>query len=319
MTSSFGVSQMPGFVASQKDYRKVSSTSIFEHQEYLTMFFGYCDQCLKVLVHGRDEPFVCNQCPYEFFVCNKCIAHMPRQHPSMHTFSKSEWHNVAFKLAHDLKHFGILCDGCGTKSFGGTRHRCQRCDTSFDLCEKCIGTTPKNHTFKIISNRYLRACNHKLLAQRVLEVIYPSLVDSNSYALATTPTDTVYIAKSSLPNAGLGVFASRRIARFSYFGPYVGYKRSVDLIHGASSYAWNVLDKSGNVMYYIDAVDPKNSNWLRFVNCPNNFAQRNLMSLVYHGDIFYLSIRNIEVGEELLVYYGDAYAEKLGIDTKQFQ
>ncbi|CAM4887103.1 unnamed protein product [Rotaria socialis] len=262
MTSSFGVSQMPGFVASQKDYRKVPSTSIFEHQEYLTMFFGYCDQCLKVLVHGRDEPFVCNQCPYEFFVCNKCIAHMPRQHPSMHTFSKSEWHNVAFKLAHDLKHFG----------------------------------------------------------KKVLEdVIYPSLVDSNSYALATTPTDTVYIAKSSLPNAGLGVFASRRIARFSYFGPYVGYKRSVDLIHGASSYAWNVLDKSGNVMYYIDAVDPKNSNWLRFVNCPNNFAQRNLMSLVYHGDIFYLSIRNIEVGEELLVYYGDAYAEKLGIDTKQFQ
>ncbi|CAM4829194.1 unnamed protein product [Rotaria magnacalcarata] len=157
-----------------------------------------------------------------------------------------------------------------------------------------------------------------LIYIRDSQIIYPSLVDPNSYALATAPADTVYIAKSSLPNAGLGVFASRRIMRFSYFGPYGGFKRNPHLTQGTNSYAWNVPDKSGNIMYQIDASDPKSSNWLRFINCPNNFTQRNLMSLVYHGDIFYLSIRNIEVGEELLVYYGDDYADKLGIDTKKF-
>ncbi|CAF1216042.1 unnamed protein product [Rotaria sp. Silwood1] len=71
-------------------------------------------------------------------------------------------------------------------------------------------------------------------------VIYPSLVDVNSYALATVPLDTVYIAKSSLPNAGLGAFAARPIARLSYFGPYGGYKHNNDLIHEASGYAWRV-------------------------------------------------------------------------------
>lgn len=36
------------------------------------------------------------------------------------------------------------------------------------------------------------------------------------------------------------------------------------------------------------------------------------------GEVFYLAVRNISVGEELLVYYGDDYAKKLGIDTTEF-
>ncbi len=93
-------------------------------------------------------------------------------------------------------------------------------------------------------------------------------------------------------------------------------------------------------MYCIDASQPNKSNWLRFVNCPNTFSQQNLVSFVskmtvihiffyeatytYNivcvgsGDIFYLALRNISVGEELLVYYGDTYAKNLGIDTTKF-
>ena len=36
------------------------------------------------------------------------------------------------------------------------------------------------------------------------------------------------------------------------------------------------------------------------------------------GDIYYLVVREITRGEELLVYYGNGYARKLGIDPKQF-
>ena len=36
------------------------------------------------------------------------------------------------------------------------------------------------------------------------------------------------------------------------------------------------------------------------------------------GDIFYKAIRDIAVGEELLVYYGDDYASNLGINATQF-
>ncbi|CAF1438769.1 unnamed protein product, partial [Rotaria sordida] len=69
-------------------------------------------------------------------------------------------------------------------------------------------------------------------------VIYPSLVDVNSYALATVPLDTIYIANSSLPNAGLGAFAARSIARLSYFGPYGGFKHNNYIIANANGYAW---------------------------------------------------------------------------------
>ena len=91
-------------------------------------------------------------------------------------------------------------------------------------------------------------------------------------------------------------------------------------------------------MYYIDAAELNRSNWLRFVNCPNTVTQLNLLSFVCkmtviyvirvyyfdnlccvdNGNVFYLAARNITVGEELLVYYGENYARKLGIDTTQF-
>ena len=36
-----------------------------------------------------------------------------------------------------------------------------------------------------------------------------------------------------------------------------------------------------------------------------------------YGNIYYQALRDIKVGEELLVYYGDGYAACLGIDTTQ--
>ena len=92
------------------------------------------------------------------------------------------------------------------------------------------------------------------------------------------------------------------------------------------------------MMYWVDAHEPNKSNWLRYINCPNIFSQQNLLPFVrklpcrdifsmkfsYNavhiddGEVFYLAVRNISVGEERLVYYGDDYAKKLGIDTTQF-
>jgi SET domain-containing protein len=36
------------------------------------------------------------------------------------------------------------------------------------------------------------------------------------------------------------------------------------------------------------------------------------------GEVFYKAIRDIDAGEELLVYYGEKYAKGLGINTTQF-
>ena len=73
--------------------------------------------------------------------------------------------------------------------------------------------------------------------------------------------------------------------------------------------------KEGKIAYYIDGKDDEQSNWLKFVNCSRTESEQNLISLQYHGEIFYRVYKPIKVGHELLVWYGEEYARDLGIDT----
>ena len=37
------------------------------------------------------------------------------------------------------------------------------------------------------------------------------------------------------------------------------------------------------------------------------------------GRIYYMAVKDLHPGTELLIYYGDAYADQLGIDTKTYE
>ena len=53
----------------------------------------------------------------------------------------------------------------------------------------------------------------------------------------------------------------------------------------------------------------------------NHHVQTKYFHLIYFldcGNIFYVVSRDIDVGEELLVYYGDEYGQTLGINITQF-
>ena len=63
----------------------------------------------------------------------------------------------------------------------------------------------------------------------------------------------------------------------------------------------------------IDGSNPKQSNHLRYINCACNESEQNLVAYQYKGNIFYRTARIIEIGEELLVWYGKEYAKNLGI------
>jgi hypothetical protein len=41
-------------------------------------------------------------------------------------------------------------------------------------------------------------------------------------------------------NKDLGAFAARRIAQYTYFGPYIGYKHNDSVTASVSRYAWKV-------------------------------------------------------------------------------
>lgn len=135
----------------------------------------------------------------------------------------------------------------------------------------------------------------------------------------------------------MGVFAARPIARLSYFGPYCCKKYNNSIDRKRTHYTWEVRqnntslvfiiiiirmqvhDKSGNIIHYVDGSELNKSNWLRYINCPENLHQQNLVAFVVdESEIFYLVTRDIPIGQELLVYYGDIYAKKLGIDTTKF-
>lgn len=68
----------------------------------------------------------------------------------------------------------------------------------------------------------------------------------------------------------------------------------------------------------VDAADEKVSNWMRYVNCANHQNEQNLVAFQYSGNIYYRTAKEIATGEELLVYYGNSFAEELGVDTVRY-
>ena len=68
----------------------------------------------------------------------------------------------------------------------------------------------------------------------------------------------------------------------------------------------------GGVSHYIDGQSEP-ENWMKFVNCARHVGEQNL-ALVQDGDqLFYECCRDISMGEELLVWYGNSYVLSMGI------
>ena len=78
---------------------------------------------------------------------------------------------------------------------------------------------------------------------------------------------------------------------YKYFQVYVDHKQS----------------------HFIDGENRTKSNWMRYVNCACNEEQQNLTAFQLHGEIYYKTIRAVNIGEELLVWYEDECGVELGL------
>ncbi|XP_071076465.1 histone-lysine N-methyltransferase PRDM9-like [Desmodus rotundus] len=132
----------------------------------------------------------------------------------------------------------------------------------------------------------------------------------NRSALTLPPGLTIRL--SGIPEAGLGVWNEASDLPVGLcFGPFEG-QVTQDEEASKTGYAW-VITKGGKCYEYVDGKDKSCSNWMRYVNCARHDEEQNLVAFQYHRQIFYRTCQVIRPGCELLVWYGDEYAQHLGI------
>ncbi|XP_060767084.1 zinc finger protein ZFP2-like isoform X3 [Neoarius graeffei] len=118
------------------------------------------------------------------------------------------------------------------------------------------------------------------------------------------------IQKSSIPDAGLGVFnKGETVPVGAHFGPCQG--ELVNREEAKNSGDSSVVYRSMQCEEYIDAKREMHVNWMRYVNCARNEEEQNLVAFEYQGGILYRCCRSINPGQELLVWYEEEYTKEL--------
>ncbi|KAF0295828.1 PR domain zinc finger protein 1 [Amphibalanus amphitrite] len=109
-----------------------------------------------------------------------------------------------------------------------------------------------------------------------------------------------------------GVRAKIGLPQGTRFGPLVGepLRRHQVSPTAIKKYFWRVYTSSDDY-YFLDARDTSKSNWMRYVNPAFSPNSQNLVAVQHEQNIYFYTIRDIEPGEELLVWYCREFAHRL--------
>jgi SET domain-containing protein len=128
--------------------------------------------------------------------------------------------------------------------------------------------------------------------------------------------DRLYVQASTIPNAGKGLFALKRIAANNIIGEYVGVQLPVSASFDTSldrSYFMQTLpyyDRGNGAKIFAFIIDGKQmDNKMRWINDPRyDKARLNAIAKqTGEGRLFVYSLRAIHPGEEILMNYGADY------------
>ncbi|XP_043918906.1 histone-lysine N-methyltransferase PRDM16 isoform X2 [Protopterus annectens] len=127
------------------------------------------------------------------------------------------------------------------------------------------------------------------------------------------------LKESSIPGAGLGIWAKKKIEMGERLGPCILSHRMT--IKGPD-YGWEqmlndsesnsqdgsirkIVDELGNETFCDDVSRSGTASWLKYIRTARSFNEQNLVICDINDQIYYKVIRDIEAGEELLVYMKD--------------
>ncbi|XP_016097956.1 PR domain zinc finger protein 5-like [Sinocyclocheilus grahami] len=130
-----------------------------------------------------------------------------------------------------------------------------------------------------------------------------------------------FVLKSSKVQDGMGLYTARAVHKGEKFGPFAGEKRMLSDLDESMDprLMWEVRGNKGDVLYILDASNPRHANWLRFVHQAPSQEQKNLAAIQDGENIFYLAIDDIETDTELLIGYLDSDMEEEEEDLEEDQ
>lgn len=70
--------------------------------------------------------------------------------------------------------------------------------------------------------------------------------------------------------------------------------------------------ENGKLSHFVDGR-AGSGNWMSLVKCARFPDEQNLIAVQVEAQIFYDACKDIQPGQELLVWYGDCYMQFLGI------
>lgn len=136
----------------------------------------------------------------------------------------------------------------------------------------------------------------------------------------------IEIRQSGIEGAGMGVFAIKKLKKgekFEYIGKWLT-PEEFEKKRSHKAYIWEIYKEykkhgktrlSDDIIGYVDSGNKRYANWTRFVNCCRNLQEENMKHKQKNNKVYYVVKRDIEPGEELLIWYGPGYGEQLGITT----
>ncbi|XP_061187882.1 histone-lysine N-methyltransferase PRDM7-like [Saccostrea echinata] len=198
-------------------------------------------------------------------------------------------------------------------SFLMTNEKLSR-DTATSVCRREGGYLAVLNSIQEenVITQYLLICEAYIqgsLNQSKINVLNQNQVPKGSpkRGLLTTPHG-FSVRQSLIPRASLGVWSDIPVPKHTILGEYEG-----DLVDYTTDFTYTWQVGSGHRTLYIDGKNESISNWLRYINCARNTFEENIDTFNCDSKKFYFTTKELKTNSELLVWYGTAYGEWLGI------
>ncbi|XP_042359995.1 PR domain zinc finger protein 1 [Plectropomus leopardus] len=108
-----------------------------------------------------------------------------------------------------------------------------------------------------------------------------------------------------------GVTSKELIPKGTRFGPLVGESYTNETLpkDADRKYFWRVFSE-GRLHHILDGLNEERSNWMRYVNPACTTDEQNLVACQSGLDIFFYTVKPLQPGQELLVWYCPEFAQR---------